>query len=392
MTVAERIKRNKSYGDRSNVSETIRSVGKSKSARVRSGETEKPSARGKFKDGGDSDIGTGMSDSPIQDTIAVGDFKNESDADIADRDEPSGDTIKPVKPIAQLPLHDASTADATPESDSEVLLCSRLQEYQRRRAQAMKLRIAVNNGTSALVAAELLRADPPDVDQNDRKACMAALKEYRVRADKLIAKLLKGKPLDEADALTGEILKPIVFATRTATKDFERYEEATEKLMVESLAGHRILEFVKTVRGFAVLSVATIIGEAGNLSNYSTPSKLWKRFGLAPYKGKMLSTWRKFGGLKAEEWTEVGYNPRRRSIAFIIGKNLQMQNDGKYKARIIEAKKRRAEKYPDMSKKQIDNHGMAMATKLLLKDLWKAWNPKLVKSEEVLETERRNRS
>jgi hypothetical protein len=86
-------------------------------------------------------------------------------------------------------------------------------------------------------------------------------------------------------------------------------------------------DFAEPISGFGAASLAVIIGEAGNLSNYSNPGKLWKRFGVAPFTGNdgrdhLPSSFRgkKFqkADLTKAEWSVIGYSPSRRSRLFMI--------------------------------------------------------------------------
>ena len=84
--------------------------------------------------------------------------------------------------------------------------------------------------------------------------------------------------------------------------------------------------FVLPLYGFGALSLAQIVGEAGDLLNYANPAKVWKRFGLAVINGE-----------RQQKKTNVdlaalhGYSPRRHSIIFVISDSLlKKQND--YKA------------------------------------------------------------
>lgn len=71
------------------------------------------------------------------------------------------------------------------------------------------------------------------------------------------------------------------------------------------------------VRGFGELSLAAVVGEAGNLTGYSNPAKLWKRMGLAVVRGE-----RQRRKTDAEAALEHGYNPSRRSVMWNIGGGL----------------------------------------------------------------------
>ena len=141
-------------------------------------------------------------------------------------------------------------------------------------------------------------------------------------------------------------------------------------------------------RGFGLLQFAKIIGECGNLSNYPNPAKVWRRMGCAPFEknGTVLmgSTWRMGleGKLTAAEWEAFGYSPRRRSVSYLIGEGLMKQNKGPYRQRFEEAKQRYLDTHESPISKTTGEprtgrahlHGMLLATKLLLKNLWIEWN------------------
>ena len=75
------------------------------------------------------------------------------------------------------------------------------------------------------------------------------------------------------------------------------------------------------VRGFGPLSLAQIVGEAGDLSNYDNPAKLWKRMGLGLVnEGGVWGRQRK--RVDPALAAEHGYSPNRRSIMYCIGESL----------------------------------------------------------------------
>ena len=127
--------------------------------------------------------------------------------------------------------------------------------------------------------------------------------------------------------------------------------------------------------------MAIIVGEAGDLSNYENPAKLWKRLGLGPYEGKAASTWRKAGGLSAEQWIEVGYSPRRRSAMWTIGDALIKGNDGAYKQLYDDRKAYEVERDPKMSKMHAHRRAQRYMEKRLVRDLWQAWRKAMVPVE-----------
>jgi hypothetical protein len=150
-------------------------------------------------------------------------------------------------------------------------------------------------------------------------------------------------------------------------------------------------------RGCGLKTIATVVGECGNLSLYSNPGKVWRRMSSAPhtFNGKTLmgATWRskKEGVLPSDQWTEYGYCPRRRAICYniavsllkgnrikakdpITGKNTDEDTwTGPYIARYETKKAEFADLHPDFSKKRCHLHGLLLTSKLLLKNLWIEW-------------------
>lgn len=179
-------------------------------------------------------------------------------------------------------------------------------------------------------------------------------------------------------------------------------------------------------RGFGLFSLAKIVGETGDLTakpgtpeeggNYANPGKLWARMGCAPheFRGRTLmgKTWRgQKPPLPASEWEEYGYCGRRRSVMHVIAEGILKANDGPYRQKYLAAKVSAFAKHPDWNwtdctkcagsgkvegddcntcggtgKKcgHAHNHAMLLMTKLLLKNLWKQWNPSAVVAEELL--------
>jgi len=87
----------------------------------------------------------------------------------------------------------------------------------------------------------------------------------------------------------------------------EKYESAMEEI-APTLPAYSL---VKTINGFGDRGFGVIIGRTGDLSDYANKGKLRKRLGLAPYRGRAPSIWRRRGGLSKEEWKdELKYRPR----------------------------------------------------------------------------------
>jgi len=163
------------------------------------------------------------------------------------------------------------------------------------------------------------------------------------------------------------------------------YRLTLEKQMSQDAAKLPISNWWTDERGRGLLGLAIIIGEAGDLSGYENPAKLWKRFGVAVLDGARQ------GGLtknaKAEEWIEHGYNKRRRSVLWTIGDTLLKTNGktGRYKKIYDKRKefenKRLKKEWIEQGKKEktyksMKAHRRAQRymEKRLLRDLWNVWN------------------
>jgi len=244
-----------------------------------------------------------------------------------------------------------------------------------------------------------------------QKVRKAALKVFRIEwstlPDEEVEQYLS-EALEKANTLT-ELEKGVSLGLVYSLKAdifslsiFDPKRKAIEKQMELSVKELPVCEWWCSHRGCSFLGLATVIGEAGNLSVYSEPGKLWKRMGLAPYEKngvtRAMGQWmRHKADLTKKEWEKAGYCPRRRASMFVIGMAIKMQKSGTYreiydqeKAKKVEQKKGDKE-WPPI---RLDRHAQRYMEKRLLGDLWKQWNPRLVKSEEELrrDWDKQNRS
>lgn len=168
---------------------------------------------------------------------------------------------------------------------------------------------------------------------------------------------------------------------------FQKYHtEATKDL--ESLAEQLpIHSFVDRTPGFGTIGLGQIIGETGNLSNYSNPGKLWKRMGVAPVSCYNAIT---------KDGKPCNLKPkRRRSVGWRIVDSLLKQNrtklsNGEYeqgyysklywerRAHEIANNPEFARELDEKGREKISKHGDLRARryveKRLLKHIWQEWN------------------
>ncbi len=183
---------------------------------------------------------------------------------------------------------------------------------------------------------------------------------------------------------------------KTTTPDIERLREVAldpleteaemrlKAMLAEAKAlPARALAFADETRGFGRPSLAQIVAEAGDLSHYANPAKLWSRMGL---------------GLSPEHSSRYeGRSPRRRAIMAVIGGNFLKVKGGcpyrdLYDQRKAFEQTKPACMKPLKNKKgdpigvckdpdaeccragHVHNRTLRYVEKRLLRELWRAWN------------------
>ena len=199
----------------------------------------------------------------------------------------------------------------------------------------------------------------------------------KAEADKVYRSMMNGMGHELAPSAAA-VSAPFIQA-RSLIADQRSDCEKQMKKMAKELP---VWSWVKEIRGFGELSLAGIIGETGDLNNYSTPSKLWKRLGLAVINGGRQ---RKVAGVEA---LEHGYAPQRRSLVWNLGDTMikgviRKVNDddgedtgervslNEYGAIYLARKAYESERVE--TKAHAHNRAKRYMEKRLILDLWKAW-------------------
>lgn len=204
-----------------------------------------------------------------------------------------------------------------------------------------------------------------------------AREKINARSARIVSAALAGKdqkPEDEAifGALSADLAA--VYASIAPCAAARHEIELEMKRTVRKLP---VYPWSKEVKGLGELGLAVIIAEAGDLSNYPKKGHLWKRLGLAPLDGRAYSTWRMKGGLKADDWVEAGYSPRRRAeIYAVVSEPLFRANSvaaGPYRAIYDRRRETTATTNPDWTKAHSHMDGLRIMTKHLIRDLWNVW-------------------
>lgn len=271
------------------------------------------------------------------------------------------------------------------QPDEIRVTCDALAELQVRRKYCIGLANKITNAAGALVR----RMGGFDAGETEE-----AREKVRVRAARIVKAAMEGEAQREDDAEIAEVIAADLAVTLAALQPLEARRHEIELQMRRLVRTLPVWQWAKPVRGLGEIGLAVIIGEAGELSRYANVGKLWKRLGLAPFGGKAASTWRRDGGLSADEWTALGYSPGRRAEIFsCVGDPLFRQQTmviGPYR---VVYDMRRADTevaHPDWTKLHSHRDALRIMTKALIADLWSAWreaNDRLMPNGSVLPAE-----
>lgn len=148
-------------------------------------------------------------------------------------------------------------------------------------------------------------------------------KEWKRKAEKSAKLEAELKALKEKfTPLQGKVAtdcKDVILAHRNAKIPFQTIREEYEKDLATLVKQLPIWPWVEKVKGFGEQSLASLIGEVGDLSNYANPAKLWKRMCVAVIEGEAQ-------GKRTDEKLAAlhGHNPSRRSVMWNIEKQILM--------------------------------------------------------------------
>lgn len=192
-----------------------------------------------------------------------------------------------------------------------------------------------------------------------------ALCRRLVAGDRKAADALYAAALGKGEHPLAEIALAAIFPLTEARNGVEHHRKLVEKRLAKLAEELPVAPWVKSVRGFGLPSLAAIVGEAGDLSAYSNPAKLWKRLGLAVMPDGTRQ--RRIGGVDA---LDHGYSPARRSVVWNLGACL-IKAGGPLKEVYGARKAYEAERVA--TKAHAHNRAQRYIEKRLLRDLWSAW-------------------
>lgn len=191
-------------------------------------------------------------------------------------------------------------------------LCNGLVYAQRQRVFCIKSQSRCDRSIEAFIAT--LLGFKTDQQESDRKKLFKMAATIRLKIENA------GRDFDYlqfGEQIAG--VAPMILRSAEARAGWDGHRTDIEGRMKEAAAALPAMPFVATVKGFSVLGLAVLVGEAGNFSNYSVPATLWKRFGLAVddqgyRQGRLPPNLTREA--RAEAWTNRGYVPRRRAEVY----------------------------------------------------------------------------
>lgn len=166
-----------------------------------------------------------------------------------------------------------------------------------------------------------------------------------------------------ADAIAALATIPLAAALQPVEKQRKALDLRLTKLAKKLPAW----PWVESVRGFGALTLAAITGEAGDLSVYANPGKLWKRMGLAVFDGQRQRL------VPGEAALLHGYSPERRAVMWNLGESIVKCNgDGEYRRLYLERKAYELARAPEMKPAQAHARAKRFVEKRLAKHTWQA--------------------
>lgn len=261
-------------------------------------------------------------------------------------------------------------------------LINDLISYQKTRRFCIKSQSRIDRSAEAFAARFLGFSNI--TPKAESEAIWKKVSAFRKRVEK------DPEKIDPDDILAPAI--PILVESAKSRECWDRMRSNTEKLMREVARQLPVFEWVQSVKGFGELGLAIVVGEAGDLSNYATKERLWKRLGLAVIDGK-----RQQRRTDPDEAKAHGYNPKRRAEVWTIADSMfrhqwaaDKDTDGKnpmktgkpvavpahptgpYGAAYM-VRKARTTEYTTWTPMHRENDARRIMTKELIADLWREW-------------------
>lgn len=263
--------------------------------------------------------------------------------------------------------------------------CQRLMGLQRRRRFCIVQQSRVNRSTEAYIATEIGYRAPREKDANteQRLADSKARKALFAKAAALRKAVEAGggwKNSEDHDG-TAAACAPIILAAKLGRDAWDTMRAEVEKDMVRSARSLPAFAWVDGVAGLGALGLGIIIGETGDLANYATKERVWKRLGLAVIDGD-----RQQRRTDAAAAARHGFAPKRRAEVWAITDSMFRHQWRGAKDDVpahatgpfgqVYATRKAATDGRDWPPARRDADARRIMSKAMIEDLWRVWNGK----------------
>lgn len=252
-----------------------------------------------------------------------------------------------------------------------------LQELQARRRFCIVSQSRCDRSCEAFIVRYL--GYRPDLPERERKAIWKEAAAMR----RMVEKGGEGHSAaaeQEFSQVSGALsaCSPIILSSAIARRAWDKVRDDTERDMRALARTLPPWSWVKDVRGLGELGLAIIIGETGDLTNYATKERVWKRLGLAVIDGERQQ--RKAG---AEAAAAHGFNPSRRAEAWVVADSLFKHQFRGAKDNVpahaigaygqVYARRKAHTATRDWTPGHRDNDARRVMLKALIENVWRVW-------------------
>jgi len=279
----------------------------------------------------------------------------------------------------------------TKEKEEMALVISDIKEFYTDRRATVKAQRSINSQATSFIARQLY-VQKFDKNGEKRDETKKERKKRWNKARSVMSSIENGKKAPKG--IDGVVQKSKKFVThmvqgRLGIDNHRKNVESSLNKLAKKLP---IYKWVTEQMGLGIGGLWVIVGEAGDLSKYPNPGKLWKRMGLAV---SMASDKHKQGWVpshlkdeaRAQAWIEEKYSPQRRSAIWTLGASFLKCKKSKYYQlydKILKKENARTDENKPKNGKHAVLRAQRYAEKRMILDYWKEWN----KDDDVITPEK----
>nr|WP_314074606.1 hypothetical protein [uncultured Roseococcus sp.] len=280
----------------------------------------------------------------------------------------NGEDPVPLNPAAEVRLATMIRLPLPLREPVPPAIIDALISYQRQRQFCIISQSRIDRSCESLLARVL--GFTAEMEATQRKAVYAKAAAFRRAIE-------KGEPGASPELAP---YSPLIQQSAASRAAWDILRRNTEKEMQAIARRLPAWTWASGVLGLSAVGLASIIGETGDLANYATKERVWKRLGLAVIDG--ISQQRRSG---AEQAALHGFNPKRRAVVWNIGDVMLRaqwrgaRDDapahpiGPYGA-VYGRRKAHTVNREGWTPKHRDNDARRVMTKALIEDLWRVWH------------------